>query len=29
MERDLWPVLYHALQKVAQEVRQKYVQLQP
>lgn len=29
MERELWPVLYHALQQVAQEVRQKYVQLQP
>jgi hypothetical protein len=29
MERELWPVLYHSLQQVAQEVRQKYVQLQP
>src|SRR5262249_55509433 len=29
MERELWPVLYHALQQVALEVQQKYVQLQP
>jgi len=29
MERELWPALYQVLQEAAQEVRQKYVQLQP
>jgi len=29
MERELWPVLYRALQRTAQEIQQKYVQLQP
>jgi hypothetical protein len=29
MERELWPVLYDYVQKTAQEVRQKYVQMQP
>jgi Transposase DDE domain len=29
MERELWPILYRALLRTAQEVRQKYVQLQP
>jgi len=29
MERELWPILYRAVQRTAQEVRQKYVQLQP
>jgi hypothetical protein len=29
MERELWPLLYRYLQQTAQEVRQKYVQIQP
>ncbi len=29
MEGDLWPLWYQCLQETAQEVRQKYVQLQP
>jgi hypothetical protein len=29
MERELWPILYRALHLTAQEVQQKYVQLQP
>src|SRR5271165_3393686 len=29
MERELWPPLYHALRTVANDFRQKYVQLQP
>lgn len=29
MERELWPALYQYLQQAAQDVRQKYVQIQP
>jgi hypothetical protein len=29
MERELWPLLYHAIQKLARDFRQKYVQIQP
>lgn len=29
MERELWPKLYRYVQETAQEVRQKYVQMQP
>lgn len=29
MERELWPLLYHHLQSVAERFRQKYVQIQP
>ena len=29
MERELWPLLYHHLQCVAERFRQKYVQMQP
>ena len=29
MERELWPVLYRSLLQTAQEVRQKYKQIQP
>jgi hypothetical protein len=29
MERELWPVLFSYLRRTAEEVRQKYVQLQP
>lgn len=29
MERELWPILYHYVRVTAQEVHQKYVQMQP
>ena len=29
MERELWPTLYRYVQQTAQEIRQKYVQIQP
>ena len=29
MERELWPLLYHAIRDVAKRFRQKYVSFQP
>lgn len=29
MERELWPILYQCVCVTAQEVHQKYVQIQP